>query len=137
MNADASGIKFPEVIPYPMQGLDRLAVDHLHHLAAADERDPRGQGLAVLLVPDPDQITGLQRGIGELDAGCHAVCAVHQERDGAVVDGGPAALGLPSDDASERREPGGPPLGLALYPCLLYTSPSPRDLSTSRMPSSA
>ena len=31
-------------------------------------------------------------------------------------------------------------LGLTLfllYPCLLYTSPSPRDLSTSRMPSSA
>ena len=28
--------------------------------------------------------------------------------------------------------------GLALfYACLLYTSPSPRDLSTSRMPSSA
>ena len=26
---------------------------------------------------------------------------------------------------------------LAFYPCLLYTSPSPRDLSTSRMPSSA
>ena len=25
----------------------------------------------------------------------------------------------------------------ALYDCLLYTSPSPRDLSTSRMPSSA
>ena len=28
-------------------------------------------------------------------------------------------------------------LPIALYPCLLYTSPSPRDLSTSRMPSSA
>ena len=27
--------------------------------------------------------------------------------------------------------------GNTLYPCLLYTSPSPRDLSTSRMPSSA
>ena len=27
--------------------------------------------------------------------------------------------------------------GLPVYPCLLYTSPSPRDLSTSRMPSSA
>ena len=26
---------------------------------------------------------------------------------------------------------------LQLIPCLLYTSPSPRDLSTSRMPSSA
>ena len=28
-------------------------------------------------------------------------------------------------------------LGHLLYTCLLYTSPSPRDLSTSRMPSSA
>ena len=28
-------------------------------------------------------------------------------------------------------------LGDMLYICLLYTSPSPRDLSTSRMPSSA
>ena len=28
-------------------------------------------------------------------------------------------------------------LALALKTCLLYTSPSPRDLSTSRMPSSA
>ena len=27
--------------------------------------------------------------------------------------------------------------GVDLEPCLLYTSPSPRDLSTSRMPSSA
>ena len=27
--------------------------------------------------------------------------------------------------------------GFFLYACLLYTSPSPRDLSTSRMPSSA
>ena len=26
---------------------------------------------------------------------------------------------------------------IELYPCLLYTSPSPRDLSTARMPSSA
>ena len=29
------------------------------------------------------------------------------------------------------------PQELNFYPCLLYTSPSPRDLSTSRMPSSA
>ena len=28
-------------------------------------------------------------------------------------------------------------LGPEVYGCLLYTSPSPRDLSTSRMPSSA
>ena len=31
----------------------------------------------------------------------------------------------------------GLPFQLNLKPCLLYTSPSPRDLSTSRMPSSA
>ena len=29
------------------------------------------------------------------------------------------------------------PAAIASGPCLLYTSPSPRDLSTSRMPSSA
>ena len=28
-------------------------------------------------------------------------------------------------------------IGAGYFPCLLYTSPSPRDLSTSRMPSSA
>ena len=38
-------------------------------------------------------------------------------------------------EADERARLG---LFLAMqYPCLLYTSPSPRDLSTSRMPSSA
>ena len=30
-----------------------------------------------------------------------------------------------------------PNAGVVPIPCLLYTSPSPRDLSTSRMPSSA
>ena len=30
-----------------------------------------------------------------------------------------------------------PPSTVRMWPCLLYTSPSPRDLSTSRMPSSA
>ena len=29
------------------------------------------------------------------------------------------------------------PIGIQIFGCLLYTSPSPRDLSTSRMPSSA
>ena len=40
-----------------------------------------------------------------------------------LVDGDIERIGLDSDDN--------------LSPCLLYTSPSPRDLSTSRMPSSA
>ena len=35
------------------------------------------------------------------------------------------------------REAGGIKFGRPVKPCLLYTSPSPRDLSSSRMPSSA
>ena len=35
------------------------------------------------------------------------------------------------------REALGDKAGISRYGCLLYTSPSPRDLSTSRMPSSA
>ena len=40
---------------------------------------------------------------------------------------------------SSRRNEGYDGWDAALFPmiCLLYTSPSPRDLSTSRMPSSA
>ena len=57
---------------------------------------------------------------------------------------------LGSDDKVKRREaarslallgpaarPAVPALIKGLDDCLLYTSPSPRDLSTSRMPSSA
>ena len=42
-------------------------------------------------------------------------------------------------NAIKVMEVRGAPLigGTAAYGCLLYTSPSPRDLSTSRMPSSA
>ena len=36
-----------------------------------------------------------------------------------------------------EKGPDGNNLKTASYGCLLYTSPSPRDLSTSRMPSSA
>ena len=40
------------------------------------------------------------------------------------------------DDSLEKVQQGERPLALYWF-CLLYTSPSPRDLSTSRMPSSA
>ena len=40
---------------------------------------------------------------------------------------------LGNDDDDDGR----PVTDADLQPCLLYTSPSPRDLSTSRMPSSA
>ena len=50
-----------------------------------------------------------------------------------VIEGGTDALAtlIRLADGAERT------LDLQYYACLLYTSPSPRDLSTSRMPSSA
>ena len=42
-----------------------------------------------------------------------------------------------SNDVTEDREKDYEYTRAELYSCLLYTSPSPRDLSTSRMPSSA
>ena len=38
---------------------------------------------------------------------------------------------------SLKKKPDGFSADITLNACLLYTSPSPRDLSTSRMPSSA
>ena len=53
----------------------------------------------------------------------------HGKAIGCVVDGTPPMIELLEKDIQlwlDKRRP-----------CLLYTSPSPRDLSTSRMPSSA
>jgi len=44
---------------------------------------------------------------------------------------------LTADPEIKCYLPGVPRATYMPYPCLLYTSPSPRDLSTSRMPSSA
>ena len=60
MNADASGIKFPEVIPYPMQGLDGLTLGHRYHLFPTDERLAHRQRLAMLLVAHPHHVTSLK-----------------------------------------------------------------------------
>ena len=64
--------------------------------------------------------------------GVHGVVHVHERLEHLVVDpdqlgGASRRLGVVRRDDRDR---------LALI-CLLYTSPSPRDLSTSRMPSSA
>ena len=69
--------------------------------------------------------------------------------DGSVIDDGTTIhfsvegrayeIDLSSDNAKKLREAFEPfvSAGRPLGSCLLYTSPSPRDLSTSRMPSSA
>ena len=56
----------------------------------------------------------------------------------AVIDPDHAGQSLQRVTGIERDVPVVADLSAALpYDCLLYTSPSPRDLSTSRMPSSA
>ena len=73
MNAEVRcplGLELPQVVADPVEHAHRLAVGHLRHLVPADQRDPYGQGLAVLLVANPDQFAGFQRGVGEVDACC-------------------------------------------------------------------
>ena len=53
-----------------------------------------------------------------------------------VSKGAPLGL-LASIGEGKASSPSGAPLLTCIWVCLLYTSPSPRDLSTSRMPSSA
>ena len=48
-----------------------------------------------------------------------------------------AATGAESSAENDKPKRGKNPFKQEFTACLLYTSPSPRDLSTSRMPSSA
>ena len=89
-------------------------------------------------------------GIGEHEAGGVPDSGDAAENDGgdgvpAAVGGGEAETGdgvpVEAGGGGEAATAGGVPAaagGMPVGPsCLLYTSPSPRDLSTSRMPSSA
>ena len=50
---------------------------------------------------------------------------------------GRCPVGVATQDVELRKRLDVDEAALRVYNCLLYTSPSPRDLSTSRMPSSA
>ena len=64
------------------------------------------------------KIKNLNLNFGPQHPAAHGVLRLILELDGEVVEKADPHIGL-------------------LHSCLLYTSPSPRDLSTSRMPSSA
>ena len=67
-----------------------------------------------LEIPSEEEITEVSVKEEEIEKG--PVEVTPEEDGGATIDFEPGAINIP---------------------CLLYTSPSPRDLSTSRMPSSA
>ena len=73
--------------------------------------------------------------LGSISTEAHATLAVAMNRIGGKSNTGEGG----EDAARYRNELKGIPIkkGDSLKSCLLYTSPSPRDLSTSRMPSSA
>ena len=54
-----------------------------------------------------------------------------------VTDSGPGKETPPAPPKEPEKVSVSPEPEKKTEPCLLYTSPSPRDLSTSRMPSSA
>ena len=64
------------------------------------------------------------------------ICPHGKENIDTTEEGRMIAVKIPEtiDFKSEQKVL---PKGAELWSCLLYTSPSPRDLSTSRMPSSA
>ena len=64
------------------------------------------------------------------------VAYVYLEHTGSYTGTGALIPMVHRELKAQGLEPDGPPFAL-FYDCLLYTSPSPRDLSTSRMPSSA
>ena len=61
---------------------------------------------------------------------------VHVVADGAVAKEKAQAM-LNNTLVTKQTGDEGKEVGTVYFTCLLYTSPSPRDLSTSRMPSSA
>ena len=69
---------------------------------------------------------GLKRGVGVDNTGAPVSVPVGQKTLGRIMN----VLGQPIDEQGE--------IGAEeSWPCLLYTSPSPRDATLSRMPSSA
>ena len=69
---------------------------------------------------------------------CRPMAIVEHDEEEEALDGGWLALDHPVADREVFYQSRSTRINLDLYrPCLLYTSPSPRDLSTSRMPSSA
>ena len=110
--------------------------DAVSALAASRETEEESTRKATLF---ENNVDGLNKEIDRLKAEQEeALSALNQtveemrsERDGAVAESA-AALEKASSFDDERSE-----MAAIISDCLLYTSPSPRDATLSRMPSSA
>ena len=71
------------------------------------------------------------------DAAAPATLELPQQEAPATEEAPVEAAVVAASEPSEVAQPSAPEAVEETVACLLYTSPSPRDLSTSRMPSSA
>ena len=99
--------------------------------------------LTVALTAATGNVAAANEGCGEFSYGFEGTRLLN---DGISTSAGPFPISLPagtydltmvSSDDHTSGQFHGEQSAEQWYVCLLYTSPSPRDLSTSRMPSSA
>lgn len=82
-------LHFPKLVADPMQGLDAFSLGLRRQFISVVEGPPQRKGALVGHVSNPDQVARRNRCFCIVDASDHAVCAVHQKRDGAVVNFNP------------------------------------------------
>ena len=110
-----------------------------------DENPSNGEFNADLFVPPKDQrkmdpfiIYGMAAAEEAIaDSGWKPETDEQRERTGVLVGAGIGGISTMYESARTLAERGPRRLSPFCIPCLLYTSPSPRDRTRSRMPSSA
>ena len=140
-SSTASGVDFTTGEKYRVTNLTSTVVTIVQH--------PRGEGGLITAVVDNARIKRKWRYADQVD-GAPGTSSFVSTRSGSgdeihvvVIDEDGTVSGVPGtvlesysklSKASDAKSPQG---DVNYYPCLLYTSPSPRDRTRSRMPSSA
>ena len=103
--------------------MNRLRIAHISYLNSAPFFAGMGDEIFEMVEMDPRAL-GQAAEQGEVDAGLMSIVDTFRNPQFEPL----GDLGIALYGAAHS---------VLLFSCLLYTSPSPRDLSTSRMPSSA
>ena len=119
------------------------AIDKRHYLAATVQSLQSAQGYAITLCADEKAktLTISDNGVGMDEADMNSALGTIARSGSKAFLEQIQAETAQNSKAGDKKSKNAFSLigqfGVGFYSCLLYTSPSPRDLSTSRMPSSA